>query len=692
MSKVYVKGFFALCIILFYGCKGHQGATVLVNPTPLEVHGDSLKFVVDFSLPDKPIRKKDFLYKANPKIGDVELPSIVLSGKGLKKNERLDTSISYSIPYSPDFNGEKLSIQQQYIKNDRIEDAGSILDLAPCCMSTSDLIKEDYRLMLSEKKNQNSPLKMVIQFNFPLNKWQIENDPLSEEDLNLISQFLNSKDSSATFTVSGNASPDGDVSRNEFLAEQRAIAVAAWINKVLEKENLLADVDFVNSIQISKNVEDWDGFEALLDSVSMTLEKKNEIIDIVNKDISPEEKERQIEDVTGRSIYALEKILSPLRKTSIVIEARKSIKRDTEIDSIAIGYVKNPESVNLQEVFSKEEWYYAADRIKGIKGKRTLIAGYYKTFPDDFKAFNDLGVLSLVQDTACPLVTECSNDSISSSSENFFNQNNNQGMEENFDYEVESDGAEVKIKKEGDEYTYEKETSDSEVKVKYDKEEDEAKYEREDSEGEVKIKFEGNEVKVSTPDYSYIYDGSNPSDSIKLESQYKEEFAEALRMFEMADKMAPGRAAPNCNIACIYSLQGRYEAAREYFEKSLKAVESQEAHYNLGLIYSKEGKYFEALEQFNKAGAIREADFGKGLVKLLSGDLAGAQADLENYITNVTDDASGYYALAVAYARMNNVELACINIQRACAIDSEFCNKASNDLEFKAFSNSVQFK
>lgn len=145
------------------------------------------------------------------------------------------------------------------------------------------------------------------------------------------------------------------------------------------------------------------------------------------------------------------------------------------------------------------------------------------------------------------------------------------------------------------------------------------------------------------------------------------------------------------NIAHDLSVQGEYESASEYYEKSLQwSSRSANARIanNLGLALLKQGKVEEAIEQFNEALSIEpdspQTHNNLAIVLAGIGDTDGAITHFLEVIRIDPDfSPSVYFNLACLYSRQNKVEAAAKWLEKA--IEKGYSNwdliKNDKDLE-----------
>jgi tetratricopeptide (TPR) repeat protein len=611
-----------MILVFIFSCSRKSSVSVADSAKPLEVHGDSIRLTLQVKK-GRNIDNDTLIHVYREGHGDAEIASVNIADFRSGK----DTTINLAIPYAPGFEGT-FQFDGGKLKNKASETS------LTCCITTSRLLKTDFRMMFSGKMEVRSPLKLITQFNFPANSYSISDNSLSKKDLELITDFLSAKDTLSEITVITTASPEGTQAANDTITEMRAEAVKDWLDKSLRIAGYPDPESVISRVKVEKKEEDWEGFDVMLDSIKISENDKAAIKEVIKSKSPVAEKETRVSEILKGDLNKVEKALSPLRKATLVLQSGRPVRRDTELDSIAVSYLRNPDQINLEKVFSREEWLYTIGRMKGAEGRRTLMAAYYKTFPDDYTVFNDLGVISLAEDSACPKVHVCNGGKIDKPL----------SMNEDVDSSAYMENAVAQL-------------PDS-----------------------IHSEDIGEENGV-------IYENLLVADS---SGKTLPGLDTALTFFEKADRIAPGNAEPSCNMACVYSLQGRYDAAVDYFRKSLAAMETDEATYNLGLVYAMAGNYSQALEEFKKIMGFEGIEYNLGITYLLLNNNAEAHRYLQNYLKKHPASMLTRYAIAVNFARQGKKKEADMTLSGLCENDSVLCKKAESDPEFRKLKSGGQ--
>lgn len=382
-----------------WSCKQFPGAAINCTPDPITVHADSIKFSIKASLPPKSGIKKKGVYT-----GDVNL-----AGKSLGKTTfstldnpamvkaGIDTVVNIRSAYDPKMDGNAVAVKQSYERKGKTFELPDIENLCQCCITTAYLVYENDQYIWSTHNYQEKvPVSLDATFQFPKNVFDIQPSEFEKADIKNIGEFISKKKVATKITVTGAASPEGPYKRNVELAVNRQKQVQDWLTKQLKDAGYTQYLDST-FFDIQITYEDWEGFKANLASQPYSADVKKQITEIVSAGLGEDQKEAQIMALVGGK-DKVEFILAPLRKSRVKVEGFEPRRTPEEIDKIAQDFVDGKLSGSIKETFEKEEWMYAISRKKDANSKRILLEAYRDAYPADGRAFNDLGIVALMQD------------------------------------------------------------------------------------------------------------------------------------------------------------------------------------------------------------------------------------------------------------------------------------------------------
>lgn len=394
----YYLAFAVLASIGFSSCKVFKGASVNCTPDPIEVHADSIRFQLKASVPPKSGMKKGGTYTGEGKIGGVSVGKLVFSSDRYPNIKKLgaDTTLKFARPFNEKMDGNSLMIKQDYERKGKTFELPEVENLCECCITTSRLVYEGTYLLYSEHNYvKEVRAERRAQFDFPKNVSDIQEGQYSKGDITAIGDFLKKKYNTKKVVIEGFASPEGPYKRNVELSVARSKQVQKWLSEQLKAAGYTQYLDST-FFDIRVTHEDWESFKNSIQSQPFPDDVKKQIVSLVSAGLQPDELENKVMQLVG-SKEKVEYILAPLRRATIYMEGSETRRTDAQIDSIAQAFTNGALNGNLKDIFEKEEWMYAISRMPKPSKKKLLLEAFRDAYPTDARAFNDLGVVSLME-------------------------------------------------------------------------------------------------------------------------------------------------------------------------------------------------------------------------------------------------------------------------------------------------------
>ena len=188
--------------------------------------------------------------------------------------------------------------------------------------------------------------------------------------------------------VSAYASPDGGLKLNTGLAENREKNAEKYLNKQLKKAKIDANVDAKYTAQ------DWEGFQELV--AKSNLQDKDLILRVLSMYQDPEQRENEIKNISSVYKTLADEILPQLRRARLTANYDIIGRSDEEINEAFDTDAK---------VLSVEELLYAATLTNDNARKEAIFAKTTQLYPNDFRAYNNLGELAFAAGDAAKAET-----------------------------------------------------------------------------------------------------------------------------------------------------------------------------------------------------------------------------------------------------------------------------------------------
>ena len=320
----------------------------------------------------------------------------VLRGEGTEVDGRRITDngpTNITVTDEADFTKEMLASElymtaRIYLEGDE-DDAETLPErkVADGVINTSQRVVKDENIELAPHGYEEEVIvtkSANIYYEYMLHRldwnYELNQEDEAKERIEKVKNFLEKGWEIKSAKVNAWASPEGEIAFNEELAEDRASTTYDYwkdeINDIVE--GIEEEGYEFPEIDVTSKGEDYDGFMKKLDASD--LPEKDAIRNVINSELDPIEREERIKDMTV--IYEeIEKILKPLRRGEIVVEAYEPKRTDEEIAGLA---TTNPEELD------KDELLYAADvLIDCPETMNEIYSAVKELYPECYKAFNN---------------------------------------------------------------------------------------------------------------------------------------------------------------------------------------------------------------------------------------------------------------------------------------------------------------
>ena len=177
------------------------------------------------------------------------------------------------------------------------------------------------------------------------------------------------------------ASPEGALDFNTKLAEKREDATKAFVENRLKKDK----VTEFGELTANFTPEDWDGFQKLV--AASNIQDKELILSVLSMYKDPEQREKEIRNLSSIFDQLADQILPQLRKSRITASINVIGKSDDQIRQLLAS---DPSKLSVDEIL------YAATLCDNNADKMKVYNKAAELYPKDYRVFNDLGLTQYV--------------------------------------------------------------------------------------------------------------------------------------------------------------------------------------------------------------------------------------------------------------------------------------------------------
>ena len=390
---------FAACGGLGKMAKYAETVEYKVDPSPLIVRGDSVELNINGKFPGKYFSKKAGV-ELTPALmyGGSSTPykMVAFQGENAAGNATVipfETGKSFTytdkVAYKPEMQNSEVMLNILGKQGSK-EKAFDPYKIADGVITTPYLVMNDD--MPIGAKNQFSKTTSHTSdavINYLVNSSNIRPSELSDADIIAIATFLKANGKKANYqfkgaTITAYASPEGEISLNENLADERAASAKREVSNLMSKNKMTFDKDAFFTL-LPKG-EDWAGFKQKMEASNIT--DKQLILRILEMYPDVTKREQEIKNLAATYTEVADKILPELRRSQITVNYDIVGRTDEQI--IAMARSSKVDSLSVEEML------YAADMLTTDMNEQYAI--YKKAsevYPNDYRAFNDMGVISM---------------------------------------------------------------------------------------------------------------------------------------------------------------------------------------------------------------------------------------------------------------------------------------------------------
>jgi hypothetical protein len=368
-----------------------------VNPNPLEVVGDRVPATVTARVPAK-FFVKNAQVTVTPYLcfngQEVASQPYAFQGEKVRGNAPVinyDNGGTVTIPvmyeYQPDMMKSELELafdvrqgNKQYVLP-RVKVAKGVVAtaaLADAATVTPALAHDKFQRIINEKYNAD--------IHFLINQANVRDGQVKSSEMLALNQQIKNASGDKTreieeINISSYASPEGSLDLNTRLAENREKNTSAYLKNQLKKDN----VTEFGELTANFTPEDWEGFQKLV--AASNIQDKELILSVLSMYKDPEQREREIRNLSSIFDQLADQILPRLRKSRITASINVIGKSDQEILDL---YSSNPSALSADELL------YAATLVDDNGDKMKIYETAARLYPNDYRAFNDLGLTQYV--------------------------------------------------------------------------------------------------------------------------------------------------------------------------------------------------------------------------------------------------------------------------------------------------------
>lgn len=407
MEKRHLKGLtlLAAAVLVITGCGGlgkmkkyAEKIKYTVDPNPLIVQGDSVAISINGSFPGKYFYRKAQV-ECTPTLtypgGETPYKMVGFQGDKAVGNYTVipyesGKSFSYSgkVAYTQAMSNQSELVVKILGKQGKKEMPFDPFKLADGVITTPYLmVSDDKVLMAKDAFVRVTSHTEQATINYLVNSSVVRPGEVSDADVKALAAFIKASLKDPAIQLKGVsidawASPEGELSKNENLASDRAKSAMSWIKGELLRNKIdaaKADAFFA----LTPRGEDWDGFKRAMQA-STTVPDKELVLRVLEMYPDLSKREEEIRNMAATYKEIAEHILPQLRRSELRLNYDRVGKSDEQLRSLS---QTAPDQLNVEELL------FSATLTSDLNEQLRIYREAERLFPNDYRGANNAGYI-----------------------------------------------------------------------------------------------------------------------------------------------------------------------------------------------------------------------------------------------------------------------------------------------------------
>jgi hypothetical protein len=357
-----------------------------LDPNPLIVRGDSVAVNINGKFPGKYFSKKAMV-EITPTLeygeNSTAYEMVAFQGEDAAGNATVipyenGKSFSYSdkIAYTSDMEDSDLMIYVKGMQGNKEKDFEPY-KLADGVITTPYLMmSDDMPIMAKDAFQRITSHEAYAVINYLVNSSVVRSSELRDDDIKAVNDFLSDYGTNEDYQfknaeIVSYASPEGELSFNEDLADERAESAAKALTRLMKKNDM--EFDEESFFNLMPKGEDWEGFKEKMEASDIA--DKELILRILEMYSDKTKREEEIRNLAATYTEIKEKILPDLRRSQITVNYDIVGRSDEEI--IALAKSANADTLSLEEML------YAATLTEDMNEKYSIYEKASQQYAND---------------------------------------------------------------------------------------------------------------------------------------------------------------------------------------------------------------------------------------------------------------------------------------------------------------------
>lgn len=411
METRLLKGFslLAASALVVTGCGGlgkmkkyAENIKYTVDPNPLIVQGDSVALSINGSFPGKYFYRKAQV-ELTPTLtypgGETPYKMVGFQGDKAVGNY---TVIPYEAGKSFSYNGKVAYTQAMGNQSELVvkilgkqgskEMSFDPVKIADGVITTPYLMLSDDKVLLGKDAFQRvTSHSQDATINYLVNSSVVRPGEVSDADVKALAAFIKASLKDPSIQIKGMsidawASPEGELSKNENLASDRAKSAMAWAKgELLRNKVEAAKVEAF--FALNPRGEDWEGFKKAMQA-STSVPDKELVLRVLEMYPDLSKREEEIRNMAATYKEIAEHILPQLRRSEMRLNFDRVGKTDEQLRNLS---QTAPDQLNVEELL------FSATLTNDLNEQLRIYREAERLFPSDYRGANNAGYVLFQQ-------------------------------------------------------------------------------------------------------------------------------------------------------------------------------------------------------------------------------------------------------------------------------------------------------
>ncbi|MCB9361146.1 MAG: hypothetical protein H6587_05150 [Flavobacteriales bacterium] len=369
-----------------------------LTPNPVEMHGDSIAISINGSFPEKYFNKK-VSAKVTPVIvygeNAVEFTAFNLKGEdseaeGTVINYEKGGSFSHTakIPYAEGMEVATVELRATGMYKTKTKDLEPRKAADGTIITPKLVMSADKAIIGADQFKKFTLEDNNVEIHYLVNNSVVRGSEMNDADIKDLKAKMKAykedvKMEFNSMVIDAYASPEGEISKNDNLANERAESASKAIMNLFKSAKIETTTDFA---KLTGKGEDWGGFKTLMNESD--IKDKELIIRVLETYSDLNKREEEIKNLAATYTEVAKKILPQLRRSQVNVIMKHHNLTDDEIKVLVDSKIDSLDA---------EQMLYAATLYTDDAKKESIYKSFVTKFPQDWRGPNNIGYLYVGQ-------------------------------------------------------------------------------------------------------------------------------------------------------------------------------------------------------------------------------------------------------------------------------------------------------